>query len=147
MGITMENLKSLYIIGILFFINFNCNGINLDSLENKKIINHLTVFYRSYIHENVKMPTNDYKINLIKKKYCTNKLLQKIELDDLDFDPLVNAQDYDLEWLKTLTIKEIITKKNTFSVSYIDNFSKKRIFLSVTVINESGSYKISFVKY
>ncbi|NLE04965.1 MAG: hypothetical protein GX638_09205 [Crenarchaeota archaeon] len=105
-------------------------------------INFIKSFYTEYITENC---TDDGLPNIedvekIKEKYCSKELLTKIKM--LDYDPFLNVQDCDLEWLKILNIKADTKEDSWFivSYSYIDYLNIKqniRIRLKIILIDKS----------
>lgn len=104
-------------------------------------------FYVGYITEFSKRPTLENRKNVseIKVKYCTKKLLHNIENMKLDYDPFLKAQDSNVECLKTLTVKKDLNKLNLFTVSYIDDYSKEKITINLSVIKQKDIYKIDSV--
>ncbi len=110
-------IKILIILfGMLFSNNLTAqNTPQINNSDDKEIVEMLKTFYKEYITENDKMPLNELKISIIKKKYCTKKLLEKIAKDDLDYDPLVNAQDISQYYLKTMKITKEPKKNKYFS--------------------------------
>ncbi len=133
-------MKKLLIIVLLAQISFSFKMYAQDSssatISEGQIIKDLKSFYTLYITENAKNQPNEKLLSTIKHKYCSEKLLQKLSLEELDYDPFLNAQDCDIEWLKTLSVIKESKSKNKYVVSFVDNFSKKRnkIKLFVTVI-------------
>lgn len=103
----------------------------------------LKTFYVIYISENAKESINKKRINIIKKKYVTEKLLNKIEKEELDYDPIINAQDCDVQWSKTLEITNDCKKSQIYIVSYIDVYSKRKNTIKLFIIKEFGYFKIS----
>lgn len=84
-------------------------------------IHLLQNFYRDYIAENDKR-TNEAAINSIKERYITAELLDKIgrmfQDGTLDYDPFVNAQDYDSKWPETLQIEKCSQSENTYIIHF-----------------------------
>lgn len=91
------------------------------------------------------MPPDFEKINSIKKKYCTANLLRKIEKDELDYDPFLNAQDSNIEWIKTLSVKKDTKENNLYYVSYKDTYNGTQIVIKLIVLKEKESYKIDAI--
>ena len=88
------------------------------------------------------MPPNDSIIELIKVKHCTANLINKINREEQDFDPFLNAQDCNIEWLKTLSYKNDERNKNLYYVSYYDNYNNVKIIIKLIVVKEKEFYKI-----
>lgn len=105
----------------------------------------LREFYTLYITENDKMKRDDLRIATIKEKYVTPKLIAKIDSAmlyyNLDYDPFVNAQDYDTAWIKTLEIAPVPERTNTFDICYTYNRNSKSC-TTVVLVESEGKYMI-----
>jgi len=128
----------------MLFSAYSCQS-NQPGSTDEQIISMLKDFYTAYIIENAKMPTDYEKINSMKKNYCTANLLNKIEKEEFDYDPFLNAQDSNIEWLNTLTVKKDIKNDNLYKVSYKDTFSGTQVLIKLIVIKEKESYKINAI--
>jgi len=135
-----------FIIPIMMFSNGFCQAQSSGS-SDKQIVELLKAFYVNYITENAKMPVNLKSVEAIKKKYCTARFISKIEKKELDYDVILNAQDCDLEWLKTLSVTKDSKRLNTYVVSYVDNYSKKMNSISLVVVSEKGEFKVNSIFY
>lgn len=118
--------------------------INLDKTElidkNDSLkIKTIREFYVAYITENTKDEVNSNYINKLKNKYLTTKLLNNLEKDELLSDPFVNAQDFSIDWLKSIKILKDKTKDNTYIISINEEIKKS---VSLVVIKDVDSYKI-----
>lgn len=102
----------------------------------------LKAFYKEYITENDEMPVNEKNIDFIKKKYCTHGLIEKIKKDDLDYDPLVNAQDISREFLKTMKITKDSKKANTYVVCFHNEYNKIPFCVKLLVLKTKEGFKI-----
>lgn len=143
-------LMSFFTLGFMLFSTFSCKSNQpQNNFSDEQILGMLKSFYTSYIIEDSKMPTNYEKLDSIKSKYCTANLLNKIEnqfkKQELDYDPFLNAQDCDIEWLKTLTIRKDTKKSNLYYVSYADNYNNTKITIRLIVVKEKECYKIDSV--
>ena len=86
-------------------------------------------FYDKYIRQQDKMPCHDKgefceeELIRIKKKYLSNKLIKKIEpSEDIDMDLIVDAQDIFIEWLDSIKVKKINSKRyNVYLFNFYDN--------------------------
>jgi hypothetical protein len=110
-------------------ISSHCFG----QAQNNPTIQMLKHFYRSYMTEisddNGRMM--EKRLDSIRKEYCTPIFIKRLADDSLDYDPLINAQDADKRWLKTLVIKKDTTKPNRYRVSYSDGYHPTIIHLKV----------------
>ncbi len=135
----------IYILTIIFGFFSSSTLYSQEKEKNssdKEIIEMLNTFYREYITENDNMPVNEKKINLIKKKYCTNNLIEKIKKDDLDYDPLVNAQDISREWIKTMKITKDSKKENAYIVCFTDKYNKTPFCTKLLILKSKEGFKI-----
>ena len=82
-------------------------------------------FYDKYIRLQDKMLCLDCEEELrrIKKRYLSNKLIKKIEpTEDRDMDFIVDAQDIFIEWLDSIKVKKINSKRyNVYLFNFYDN--------------------------
>jgi len=127
----------------MLFNMVSCKSQTQNKSSDEEIKNMIKSFYTGYITENVKMPPNGSKIFSLKKQYCTTYLLDKINNQELDYDPFLKAQDANLEWLKTLIVKKDSSKKDFYAVSYTDN--NKQIIIKLNVIKQNDSFKIDSI--
>ncbi|MFV0420415.1 MAG: DUF3828 domain-containing protein [Dysgonomonas sp.] len=105
----------------------------------EKQIQTIKEFYTAYILECDKpLPLDLKKINSIKSKYLTKKLQEKLKEADLDYDPILNAQDCDKKWIETLRISPDTEQKNIYIISYMDDYNRdyNQIRLTVTKVGE-----------
>ncbi len=136
-------MKKILIILLLIQASFSIYAQSeLSTISDGQIIKDLTNFYTLYITESSKNQPNERQLNLIKHKYCSDKLLRKLSLEELDYDPFLNAQDCDIEWLKTLTITKDNKSKNKYIVGFIDNFSNKKNTIKLIISIISNKPKI-----
>ena len=128
-------LASCFVSILIFFSSF-CRAQNKSSNDSAAIM--LKQFYTSYISAD-----EESQLTLIKKQYCTKKILNRIAKDEeLDADPFLQAQDTDIDWLRTLVINKDAQKPNVYTVSYMSNYSKKRIINRLLVVKVGQAYKI-----
>ena len=86
-------------------------------------------FYDKYIRQQDKMPCLDKRefceeeLIRIKKRYLSSKLIKKIEPTEYrDMDLIVDAQDIFIEWLDSIKVKKINSKRyNVYLFNFYDN--------------------------
>ena len=127
---------------VIIVLMNNCTYSQNNS-SDKQITKMLKEFYSNYITENSKMPPNIKKIAIIKNIYCSKKLVANLNKKQLDYDPFLNAQDSDVDWIKTLTISKGVQNKNLYVVTYSIDGSKNTVKLMV--VNEVGKFKIDSI--
>ena len=103
--------------------------IQVPKEETDEATKMILEFYDKYIRQQDKMPCLDKRefceeeLIRIKKKYLSNKLIKKIEpSEDLDMDLIVKAQDVFIEWLDSIKVKKINSKRyNVYLFNFYDN--------------------------
>ena len=103
--------------------------IQVPKEETDEATKMILEFYDKYIRQQDKMPCHDKgefceeELIRIKKRYLSNKLIKKIEpSEDLDMDLIVNAQDVFIEWLDSIKVKKINSKRyNVYLFNFYDN--------------------------
>lgn len=138
----------LFFAAIMIFFYSCCNSAQNNTSEDQQIRDMLKEFYTSYmtqISEGKDLKT----ARAIPKKYCTIGLLKAIENDkELDYDPLLSAQDADVVWLKTLSIKKNIEIPNGYIITYesTSKYDNEKASIKLTVVKEKDGYKIDSVE-
>ncbi|HEY1163728.1 MAG TPA: DUF3828 domain-containing protein [Chitinophaga sp.] len=108
----------------------------------------LKQFYTAYIAEFLKDEPSEKKLHSIRKQYCTAGLLNKIKGAELDYDPFLNAQDADEDWLKTLSVtKDPQRKKDAYIISLVDKDTQTKTTIRLLVVKEKERYKIDAITY
>lgn len=127
-------IKRILQIAILF-LAFNACGSKIDN--NIRCIKD---FYKSYITTLELNNNNSERINLIKETYLTTNLINKLEKLELDYDPILNAQDVDSRWVNDIKFKKDLVEDNVYHVSYTNG----AFFLRITMVkNIDGTSKIN----
>ena len=104
-------------------------------------------FYDKYIRQQDKMPCHDKgefceeELIRIKKKYLSNKLIKKIEpTEDRDMDFIVDAQDIFIEWLDSIKVKKINSKR--YNVYLFDFYFNRYDSVQLKVAKKKDRYII-----
>jgi|GEM_PF-614824 len=143
------------ILFFLLFISVTTLSKAQNSLSDTQAIHMLREFYTTYMGDFVNAtPSSDVEaqLDLLKKKYCTKNLLNKIPklTEDSDADPLIKAQDSNEDCVKNLSFKKNLKKPNSYVVSYyyIDDSTKEKEIttINVTVVKQNGIFKIDNVQ-
>ncbi|SDQ17099.1 hypothetical protein SAMN05421664_0863 [Chryseobacterium soldanellicola] len=105
---------------------------------NDKVIKELNKFYSLYFSamENVDN-TSENDLDLIKRKYMTSKLYEKLKKIDMDYDPVINAQDVDSNWQKSININHV--KDDLFKMCIKNSYDKS---LNCTYLKVEENFKI-----
>lgn len=127
-------MKSTLLISFLVFIfSVTCKAQTKAAPDQN--ISMLKQFYTSYITQIANIEGTEKELDIIKKRYCTAKLLSKLDKEELDSDPFIQAQDADIDWVRTLLVAKDAQKHDVYTVSYMDNYYKKRMVIKLQVIN------------
>jgi hypothetical protein len=146
----MNKTIPLYIV-FCFTILSGCNISEQSKFSEKKIVSTLKEFYSEYISEGNKLISEEQYAAILKirQKYCTQRLLDEIDkytkIVVIDYDPFTNAQDFDINWLKTLNISKDSVKNDIYHVSYYESYRGKYEKIKLSVVKEGDSYKIDKV--
>ena len=103
--------------------------IQVPKEETDEATKMILEFYDKYIRQQDKMPCLDKKefceeeLIRIKKRYLSSKLIKKIEPTEYrDMDFILNAQDIFIEWLDSIKVKKINSKRyNVYLFNFYDN--------------------------
>ena len=104
--------------------------IQVPKEETDEATKMILEFYDKYIRQQDKMPCLDNRefceeeLRKIEREFLSNKLIKKIKLttEYRDMDPIVNAQDIYIEWLDSIKVKKINSKRyNVYLFNFYDN--------------------------
>ena len=106
--------------------------IQVPKEETDEATKMILEFYDKYIRQQDKIPCSDLyeeekkcedELIRIKKRYLSSKLIKKIEpTEDRDMDYIVDAQDVFIEWLDSIKVKKINSKRyNVYLFNFYDN--------------------------
>ncbi|MDR2533381.1 MAG: YbjP/YqhG family protein [Tannerellaceae bacterium] len=110
---------------------------------NDQAINMLNEFYTAYIVLCETSHSDDARQGLL-EKYCTANCLRQLEAAELDYDPIINAQDCNAAWLDSLAVDKDPAGANVFVVSYASPYGgKTSIRLALT--EETNGLKINSI--
>lgn len=135
-------MKKTFIAAITWLAVAGCAGPD-ENVEAK-----LQHFYTWYITTNDTLKTGKVSADTL-KKYITTAYRERIATDsELDYDPLLSAQDYDKKWVNTLTIsKATAGREKIYRVSFLTNEKEKISHnIVVTMNKEHGEWKIDYVE-
>jgi len=145
---------------LLILIFFSCNEKKENNVlkiktqktefpenEVKEIIKEFYISYISQSLDSISPKENEQKLDSIKQIFCTKSLLDSIENEftnnELDYDPIINAQDCSSEMLKSLVIEKNPEKINSFIVMFLSyKYDSSISKLNVTIDKIHGKYKI-----
>ena len=104
--------------------------IQASKEETDEATKMILEFYDKYIRQQDKMPCLDNRefceeeLRKIEREFLSNKLIKKIEPTDeyRDMDFILNAQDIYIEWLDSIKVKKINSKRyNVYLFDFYDN--------------------------
>lgn len=135
------------IMSLIFITGNNC--AQAQNTPADKVITMLKDFYTAYMTQFPDIsPSRKQKLQAILKKYCTVNLIKKIPklADQIDSDPILNAQDSDAAWAKSLVIEKDPKKADVFAVSYRDG-GNTLTTIHLKVVKQNDTYKVDTVWY
>jgi hypothetical protein len=91
-----------------------------DVAQEDPVVGMLRDFYASYLAEQVKAISDyDYrKVDSLKLHHVTKRFLNELIYKELEYDVFTGAQDYEMDWLKTLKIEKDMSKTNIYNLSF-----------------------------
>ncbi len=116
------------------------------SQNNDEIVKELTVFYTKYFSEMEGIgKASEKNLDLLRQKYMSQKLYEKLKIINIDYDPVINEQDVDPNWKKTLSIK-YLKEGNLYEVCTINGFDNSKNCTYLKVEKSETGYKIYDIK-
>ena len=97
--------------------------IQVPEEETDEATKMILEFYDKYIRQQDKEFCEE-ELRKIEREFLSNKLIKKIKLttEYRDMDPIVNAQDIYIEWLDSIKVKKINSKRyNVYLFNFYDN--------------------------
>ena len=97
--------------------------IQVPKEETDEATKMILEFYDKYIRQQDKEFCEE-ELRKIEREFLSNKLIKKIKLttEYRDMDPIVNAQDIYIEWLDSIKVKKINSKRyNVYLFDFYDN--------------------------
>lgn len=123
-----------------------------QSVASDKGADMLRDFYKAYItasSQDAEPALIERKLTALRKKYCTPACLIQYKklLKQTDADPIVKAQDMDVQVLHTLQIQKDQRKPNRYLVTYSDPADRhETTTIYVTLLQQQGVFKIAELK-
>ena len=117
--------------------------IQASKEETDEATKMILEFYDKYIRQQDKMPCLDCEeIRKIEREFLSNKLIKKIKpiTEYRDMDPIVNAQDIIIEWLDSIKVKKINSKR--YNVYLFDFYENRYDSIQLKVAKKKDRYII-----
>ena len=117
--------------------------IQVPKEETDEATKMILEFYDKYIRQKDKMPCLDCEeLRKIEREFLSNKLIKKIKriTEYRDMDPIVNAQDIFIEWLDSIKVKKINSKR--YNVYRFNFYDKKYEIIKLKVAKKKDRYII-----
>src|ERR1700744_5396963 len=125
-------IKRSILLWIILFSVTVCAQVQPESEASR-----LARFYKYYIVQNDRLPVNHPVSRDTLRKYCAASFLKKIRNDkELDYDPIVHANDFDSSFVKTLKVINLDASANKYGVTYWYDYEKKYDTIIVFVAKE-----------
>ena len=100
-------------------------------------------FYDKYIRQQDKMPCGEFceeELREIEREFLSSKLIRKVNSDELSSDPIVRAQDIFIEWLDSIKVKKINSKR--YNVYLFDFYFNRYDSIQLKVAKKKDRYII-----
>ena len=103
-------------------------------------------FYDKYIRQQDKMPCHDNRefceeeLREIEREFLSSKLIRKVNSEELSADPIVKAQDIFIEWLDSIKVKKINSKR--YNVYLFDFYFNRYDSVQLKVAKKKDRYII-----
>ena len=122
--------------------------IQVPKEETDEATKMILEFYDKYIRQQDKMPCLDNRefceeeLREIEREFLSNKLIKKIKriTEYRDMDPIVNAQDIFIEWLDSIKVKKINSKR--YNVYLFDFYFNRYDSIQLKVAKKKDRYII-----
>ncbi|MEN2801873.1 DUF3828 domain-containing protein [Capnocytophaga sputigena] len=115
--------------------------IQASKEETDEATKMILEFYDKYIRQQDKMPCLDCEeIRKIEREFLSNKLIRKVNSDELSSDPIVKAQDVFIEWLDSIKVKKINSKR--YNVYLFDFYFNRYDSVQLKVAKKKDKYII-----
>ena len=96
-------------------------------------------FYDKYIRQQDKEFCEE-ELMKIEREFLSNKLIRKVNSDELSADPIVKAQDVFIEWLDSIKVKKINSKR--YNVYLFDFYFNRYDSVQLKVAKKKDKYII-----
>ena len=95
--------------------------IQVPKEETDEATKMILEFYDKYIRQQDKEFCEE-ELREIEREFLSSKLIRKVNSDELSADPIVKAQDVFIEWLDSIKVKKINSKRyNVYLFNFYDN--------------------------
>ena len=96
-------------------------------------------FYDKYIRQQDKEFCEE-ELREIEREFLSSKLIRKVNSDELSADPIVKAQDVFIEWLDSIKVKKINSKR--YNVYLFDFYFNRYDSVQLKVAKKKDKYII-----
>ncbi|MEB3074018.1 helix-turn-helix domain-containing protein [Capnocytophaga gingivalis] len=120
--------------------------IQVPKEETDEATKMILEFYDKYIRQQDKMPCLDNtefceeELREIEREFLSSKLIRKVNSDELSADPIVKAQDIFIEWLDSIKVKKINSKR--YNVYLFDFYFNRYDSVQLKVAKKKDKYII-----
>ena len=100
-------------------------------------------FYDKYIRQQDKMPCGEFceeELREIEREFLSSKLIRKVNSEELSAYPIVKAQDIFIEWLDSIKVKKINSKR--YNVYLFDFYFNRYDSVQLKVAKKKDRYII-----
>jgi len=116
---------------------------NVEQNKEQEAIKTIEDFYKIYTNDKLDVKLQDS----LKERYLTQRMIAKVARMryETDADPIIRAQDFTPEAMKTLVVAHL--NKNWYKVSYTSTYNKESssIEIPLRIVKIKGLYKIDYI--
>lgn len=128
---------------LLLGLNLCAASVYDSELEREILL--IRSFYNSYITASCKLPEDINSLEIVKNRFLTKRLLKELNSSELDYDPFLDAQDCQEDWLKTLKVIPDDDIKDNYIACY--KFQNRLRCVRLILSTKTKNYQIDNVKY
>ncbi|MDU1892929.1 MAG: DUF3828 domain-containing protein [Dysgonomonas sp.] len=117
-----------------------------DKTEKRRLM--VKHFYESYMKDMAENARDNEVREILMEMFLTPQFRVKLaEMEEIDCDPLLNAQDFDSNWISSLKVEQFPRMPETFLVSYNAGGKIVRLIVSVNDDEDDDHYQINDVQF
>ena len=113
--------------------------IQVPKEETDEATKMILEFYDKYIRQQDKEFCEE-ELREIEREFLSSKLIRKVNSDELSADPIVKAQDVFIEWLDSIKVKKINSKR--YNVYLFDFYFNRYDSVQLKVAKKKDKYII-----
>ena len=143
--------KTVIILSVIALILNACGQTKSKTPEQtlkEFYTQHITVCDEMSMSDKSKKEEFLTKKSKIEEEFLTKEFRRKLDIAELDYDPFLDAQDCDKEWIKTLEITQITEQENMYKVCYYytDWRGEQTVCIKLLLVKVNEKYLINGIE-